>query len=94
MRTKALLTSSPVLSLPDSLGLTGGVLDGLLAIVGAVDVAVVVVVLIVVLCGSVVYSRYLIWSNEYGARTDGGKPGAKRSGDGGSGIVPDEEGIG
>lgn len=54
--TKALLrTSSAVTSLSDSLGLLGGVLDGLFGIVEAVVVVVVEIVDIVFPC-NVVYS--------------------------------------
>lgn len=59
MGTNALRISSAADSLPDSLGLLGGVLDGLL---GMADCAIVVVV--VVFGGSDAYSvGYFTWSN-------------------------------
>lgn len=83
MGTKALRTSSAADSLPDSLGLFGGVLDGLVGIVACA------LELLLDFGGSVVaYSAgYFTWSNGYDGRTDGGNVGGNRSVDG-IGMVP------
>lgn len=84
MGTKALRISSGADSLPDSLGLLGGVLDGLVGIVACA------LELLLDFGGSVVaaYSAgYLTWSNGYDGSTDGGNVGGNRSVDG-IGIVP------
>lgn len=84
MGTNALRTSSAADSLPHSLGLLGGVLDGLFGMAAGVVVAV------VVFAGSVVYSvGYFTGSKEYGGRTVGGKVGRNRSADD-IGMVPEE----
>lgn len=83
MGTNALRISSAADSLPDSLGLFGGVLDGLFGMVADV------VVVLVVFGGRVAYSAgYLTWSNGYDGRTVGGNAGGNRS-DVGIGIVPE-----
>ena len=82
--TNALRTSSAADSLPHSLGLLGGVLDGLFGIAAGVVVAA------VAFAGSVVYSvGYFTGSKEYGGRTVGGKVGGNRSADD-IGMVPEE----
>lgn len=83
--TNALRISSGADSLPDSLGLFGGVLDGLLGLVAGV-----VVLLLLVFGGNVAYSvGYFAWSNGYAGRTGGGNAGGNKSGDG-IGIVPED----
>lgn len=82
--TNALRISSAADSLPDSLGLFGGVLDGLFGMVADT------VVLLVVFGGSVAYSvGYFTWSNGYDGKTVGGKVGGNKSVVG-IGIVPEE----
>lgn len=70
MGTNALRTSSPFDSLPNSLGLFGGVLDGLLGMVAGV------LLVVLVFAGRVAYSvGYMTGSNGYDGRTVGGKVG-------------------
>lgn len=84
MGTNALRISSAADSLPHSLGLLGGVFDGLLGMAAGV------VVTMVAFGGSVVYSvGYLMCSKVYGGRTVGGKVGGNRSVVG-IGMVPGE----